>query len=182
MGFILTPWTDERVERLRVLVEARYSCSQIAADLGGTTRNAVIGKMNRLSLQSPNPANGGAKGMKAVRQYKPKKHQNIYATRWGASDPDAKPPMDMEAIKVADVIPLHLSFAKIERDQCRYPYGSDTEITYCGNHTAGATYCDQHYRLCYNPATNRTGTARPGMKYVNLHREPKILVLAEELA
>ena len=41
-------WTDERVELLRKLWSEGLSASQIAAQLGGVTRNAVIGKVHRL--------------------------------------------------------------------------------------------------------------------------------------
>lgn len=44
-------WTDDRVERLRALWKDGFSASQIAAKLGGITRNAVIGKANRLGLE-----------------------------------------------------------------------------------------------------------------------------------
>ncbi len=43
-------WTDERVELLKKLWGDGLSASQIAAQLGGVTRNAVIGKVHRLSL------------------------------------------------------------------------------------------------------------------------------------
>ena len=43
-------WTDERVERLKKLWSEGLSASQIAAQLGGVSRNAVIGKVHRLSL------------------------------------------------------------------------------------------------------------------------------------
>ena len=43
-------WTDERVARLAKLWAEGLSASQIAADLGGVTRNAVIGKVHRLGL------------------------------------------------------------------------------------------------------------------------------------
>jgi len=43
-------WTDERVEQLKKLWAEGYSASQIAAQLGGVTRNAVIGKAHRLKL------------------------------------------------------------------------------------------------------------------------------------
>ena len=45
-------WTDERVEHLKTLVAEGHSCSVIGAILG-TTRNAVIGKANRLGLPRP---------------------------------------------------------------------------------------------------------------------------------
>ena len=43
-------WTDERVELLKKLWSDGLSASQIAAQLGGVTRNAVIGKVHRLNL------------------------------------------------------------------------------------------------------------------------------------
>jgi len=43
-------WTDERVEQLKKLWESGLSTSQIAAELGNITRNAVIGKVHRLGL------------------------------------------------------------------------------------------------------------------------------------
>ncbi|HEX7944697.1 MAG TPA: GcrA family cell cycle regulator, partial [Phenylobacterium sp.] len=46
-------WTDERVELLRTLWQDGLSASQIAQQLGGVTRNAVIGKVHRLALGGP---------------------------------------------------------------------------------------------------------------------------------
>jgi GcrA cell cycle regulator len=43
-------WTDERVEMLKKLWAEGLSASQIAAKLGGVSRNAVIGKVHRLKL------------------------------------------------------------------------------------------------------------------------------------
>src|SRR5512142_1249037 len=43
-------WTDERVELLKKLWQEGLSASQIAKQLGGVTRNAVIGKVHRLGL------------------------------------------------------------------------------------------------------------------------------------
>src|SRR5476651_2188975 len=43
-------WTDERVETLKKLWQEGHSASQIAKQLGGVTRNAVIGKVHRLGL------------------------------------------------------------------------------------------------------------------------------------
>jgi GcrA cell cycle regulator len=44
------PWNDERVERLKKLWASGVSASAIASQLGGVTRNAVIGKVARLGL------------------------------------------------------------------------------------------------------------------------------------
>ena len=49
-------WTDERIEQLRKMWEGGMTASQIADELGGVSRNAVIGKAHRLGLQSrPSP-------------------------------------------------------------------------------------------------------------------------------
>ncbi len=45
-------WTDERVETLRKMWTDGQSASQIAKELGGVTRNAVIGKVHRLGLSN----------------------------------------------------------------------------------------------------------------------------------
>ncbi|TDL81344.1 GcrA cell cycle regulator [Palleronia sediminis] len=43
-------WTDERVALLTKMWHEGQSASQIAKELGGVTRNAVIGKVHRLGL------------------------------------------------------------------------------------------------------------------------------------
>ena len=51
-------WTDERVELLKKMWGDGQSASQIAKELGGVTRNAVIGKVHRLGLSNRTAANG----------------------------------------------------------------------------------------------------------------------------
>ena len=49
-------WTDERIDRLKELWSQGKTASHIADELGGVSRNAVIGKAHRLGLQSrPSP-------------------------------------------------------------------------------------------------------------------------------
>lgn len=49
-------WTDERIEQLKTMWEGGKTASQIAEELGGVSRNAVIGKAHRLGLQArPSP-------------------------------------------------------------------------------------------------------------------------------
>ncbi len=55
-GFATMSWTDERIDRLKELWAQGMTASQIADELGGVSRNAVIGKAHRLGLQSrPSP-------------------------------------------------------------------------------------------------------------------------------
>uniref|UniRef100_UPI002E25E397 GcrA family cell cycle regulator n=2 Tax=Cereibacter TaxID=1653176 RepID=UPI002E25E397 len=51
-------WTDERVETLKRMWAEGQSASQIAKELGGVTRNAVIGKVHRLGLSNRVGGNG----------------------------------------------------------------------------------------------------------------------------
>ena len=55
-------WTDERVARLTKLWAEGLSASQIAADLGDVSRNAVIGKVHRLGLSGRAKPGGNAGG------------------------------------------------------------------------------------------------------------------------
>ncbi|MDE2303170.1 MAG: GcrA cell cycle regulator, partial [Sphingomonadales bacterium] len=49
-------WTDERIEQLTKMWESGATASQIADELGGVSRNAVIGKAHRLGLKArPSP-------------------------------------------------------------------------------------------------------------------------------
>lgn len=49
-------WTDERIDKLKTMWESGKTASVIAEELGGVSRNAVIGKAHRLGLQSrPSP-------------------------------------------------------------------------------------------------------------------------------
>ncbi|AKM08881.1 GcrA family cell cycle regulator [Croceicoccus naphthovorans] len=49
-------WTDERIEKLTKMWESGSTASQIAEELGGVSRNAVIGKAHRLGLKArPSP-------------------------------------------------------------------------------------------------------------------------------
>lgn len=53
-------WTDERIERLKTMWAKGATASQIADELGGVSRNAVIGKAHRLGLeQRPSPVKPG---------------------------------------------------------------------------------------------------------------------------
>jgi len=54
-------WNDERVEQLKKLWAEGKSASQIAAEIGGISRNAVIGKVHRLGLAG-RPKAGSAGG------------------------------------------------------------------------------------------------------------------------
>src|SRR5688572_974399 len=72
---MVTPmsWTDERIERLKELWSQGVTASHIAEELGGVSRNAVIGKAHRLGLQSrPSPVKPNEPDAPAPAAVKPK--------------------------------------------------------------------------------------------------------------
>jgi GcrA cell cycle regulator len=75
-------WTDERVEQLKKMWGEGLSASQIAKELGGVTRNAVIGKVHRLGLS--NRTTGGTAAPTEARPTK-------VAAKPKAPKPAAKP-------------------------------------------------------------------------------------------
>ncbi len=66
-------WTDERIERLKTMWTSGSTASQIAEDLGGVSRNAVIGKAHRLGLEArPSPVKAGEEKEKVKKAPAPK--------------------------------------------------------------------------------------------------------------
>ncbi|APG62551.1 GcrA cell cycle regulator [Sphingorhabdus lutea] len=81
-------WTDERITQLTNLWEKGLTASQIAEELGGVSRNAVIGKAHRLGLKSrPSPVRGAKAAAKKAK--KP------------VLKPDAKPEKVVKAVRAA---------------------------------------------------------------------------------
>ena len=65
-------WTDERIDQLKAMWERGLTASQIADELGGVSRNAVIGKAHRLGLQSrPSPVKANEVPKKARKRSMP---------------------------------------------------------------------------------------------------------------
>ena len=82
-------WTDERIERLKELWSQGVTASQIADELGGVSRNAVIGKAHRLGLQSrPSPVKANEPEAPAAAAEKPRAAPKAKAA---ASPPEPQP-------------------------------------------------------------------------------------------
>lgn len=86
-------WTDERIDRLKTMWENGLTASQIADELGGVSRNAVIGKAHRLGLKSrPSPVKA-----------------NDGETKTAAAKPKAKPAERPAAPRPAPAAPVERS-------------------------------------------------------------------------
>jgi GcrA cell cycle regulator len=83
-------WTDERIEKLTKMWEGGATASQIADELGGVSRNAVIGKAHRLGLKArPSPVKANEKPARPAPA--PKKPKPVEAAP-AAPEPQAEAP------------------------------------------------------------------------------------------
>ncbi|MDA5556415.1 GcrA family cell cycle regulator [Shimia sp. MMG029] len=89
-------WTDERVELLKKMWGEGQSASQIAKELGGVTRNAVIGKVHRLGLSNRTTSSTAKADAKPKAEPKPKAAPKPKAT---APKPKAEPKAEEVAAK-----------------------------------------------------------------------------------
>ena len=90
-------WTEERIERLKAMWAEGATASQIADELGGVSRNAVIGKAHRLGLEArPSPVKPGEE------KEAPKKAAKVAAPKPARP---AKADVPSAAAHAADVAP-----------------------------------------------------------------------------
>lgn len=164
-------WSDERVELLKRLWAEGLSASQIAASMGGVTRNAVIGKVHRLGLsgRAKAAASPAAKPRKAppprpaptvLRSPAPVVRGNTALAQ--AIEPDIEP-FITEAPVVAPVdvvVPIseRVTIMELRESMCRWPLGDPTsaDFRFCGSRTVtGLPYCAHHCSIAYQPPDRR---------------------------
>jgi GcrA cell cycle regulator len=75
-------------------------------------------------------------------------------------------------LRCADVVPRHLALTDLAPDDCRYPYGGDSEgevITFCGHpQRPGSSYCAAHFDLTCGPGTPAERAAVPAYLLVEV--------------
>lgn len=127
-------WTDERVELLKKMWGEGQSASQIAKELGGVTRNAVIGKVHRLGLS--NRAGSGSSAAPAAKAAPAKEKPAVAATPKPKAEPKPAPqPKAAAKPKVeddSDPAPIPMSAARraiIPAGQPLPPQPSANEIS-----------------------------------------------------
>jgi GcrA cell cycle regulator len=163
-------WTDDRVEQLKRLWSEGLSASQIAAELGGITRNAVIGKVHRLGLsgRAKAPSSAAPRQRKArppshvLRMTRPAVRGNTALARLPVYELDVEP----EQRLVENVIPIgqRCSLLELSDAKCRWPIGDpgSSDFYFCGGKPVGEVpYCAYHARIAYQPVTDRRRDRRP---------------------
>ena len=174
-------WTDERVELLKKLWSEGLSASQIADKLGGVSRNAVIGKVHRLKLESrgkplaaAQPASGIAE---ASVEMAVETVEIVVPARIVASQPVSRPVIrtfGATALKMepeieeapearhqtGEVVPIarKLTLVQLSDRTCKWPVGDplSADFHFCGNNSNDASpYCAYHAKLAFQPVSER---------------------------
>lgn len=127
-------WTDERVALLKKMWVEGKTAAEIAKELGGVTRNAVIGKAHRLKLSNR---------VSPIQQNK---------------KPVAKPVIEKKAEKVIvqKRTEPSVSLLDLKAGECRWPIGDprEADFGFCGHGAiVGLPYCPEHAKAAYQAAT-----------------------------
>ena len=160
-------WTDDRVELLKKLWADGLSASQIANELGGVTRNAVIGKVHRLGLagrakstrsSTPRPRSKprAAKPTMRVPQFAGNAALRIDTAEEQAVVPRPAPRPVIEEL----FIPAEerATILDLNERRCRWPVGDPTQddFYFCGRSCDPAdSYCEHHAGIAYQPSSDR---------------------------
>ena len=176
-------WTEDRVEVLTKLWAEGLSASQIAKQLGGVTRNAVIGKVHRLGLS------GRAKPSRPAtrRASKPAKARSAPARPRTRARAKPKLPsipkirsatMETPLPTPVEAKPLpdgnYATILTIRDHMCKWPIGDpgDTGFRFCGRKAKDSEpYCEAHCQVAYQPSRRRGEkpkviSQRPRNKYL----------------
>ena len=152
-------WNDERVETLKRLWAEGLSASHIATELGGITRNAVIGKVHRLGIsgRAKSPASAVPRPKKArvhqqmIRVARPLARGNTALATAFDYEIEAEP----EVVDNVVLMGQRGSLLELTEHSCRWPIGDpgDADFFFCGGPTATSLpYCAHHCRVAYQPA------------------------------
>jgi GcrA cell cycle regulator len=149
-------WTPERIEQLRNFASSGLSSSQIAAEIG-VTRNAVIGKLNRLGLARGRPAGGPARTCPPRARHPRQSPQRALLRLMFAQTPSIASDAGTQFVPVESTRPC--SLIELAHGTCRWPVDNPdaSDIAFCGNESvAGFPYCAGHARMAYRiPARQR---------------------------
>jgi len=146
-------WTVERIELLKSHFAAGLTCREIADDIG-VSRNAVIGKLNRLNLTREQsgaaPRIERKEAAKGRRRSVPRLQYQMLQALYAEARPAA-----------ADE-PIHnehcCSLLELSEQRCRWPISTpgEKDFRFCGNRPVeGLPYCPGHSRLAYRPGSRQ---------------------------
>lgn len=187
---IAMSWTDERVETLKKMWGDGQSASQIAKELGGVTRNAVIGKVHRLGLS--NRTGGGAAAKPAAAKEAPAAPAEPAPKPAAAAAPAATPtpapslparkaiipagqplppqpsaneisPEALASVREVEKKARKISLMELTERTCKWPIGDPAteEFWFCGlGVQQGKPYCEAHVGVAFQPMSARRDRRR----------------------
>jgi len=181
-------WTDERVELLKKMWGDGQSASQIAKELGGVTRNAVIGKVHRLGLSNRATTSTAKTDTTAKAEPKPagEPKAKVAPKPEAAARPATPIPMRKAIIPAGQPLPpqpsaneispealakvseiekkaKRLSLLELTERTCKWPVGDPAtdDFWFCGLATqAGKPYCEAHVGVAFQPMSARRDRRR----------------------
>jgi GcrA cell cycle regulator len=157
----VSTWTDERTELAVKLWQGGKTAAEVAKELGGVTRNAVIGKMHRMGLAGGSTRRVFTDGL----HWKEREKLRRRLESAGRAQPTrATVEKREQAIKQAPApkpLPLpppvlltgqERRWTAREFGQCAWPVaGEGAETLSCCAPTNGKTYCPTHHKLAHLP-------------------------------
>lgn len=134
-------WTPERIEALKLLWACGRSAAQIAVELGGVTRSAVLGRVHRLALPR----------RRTVRRHP--KHKPPGAKRMLIERPEPVLPLPLPppppAPPTTTVSARPRPLLKLTPMQCRWPITDGKPFLFCADPVETKPYCPHHRRMAY---------------------------------
>ena len=167
-------WTDDRVELLKKLWAEGLSASQIANQLGGVTRNAVIGKVHRLGLSGRATTSRIKSARRRPNQRQGDSRMNYPSHGNTALKPYYNPYGEPEALPqpVQEIFIPHeqrRTILTLTEATCRWPIGDPAgeDFYFCGGSVhPGGPYCEHHTRVAYQPLRSRRRGSRPPLRKI----------------
>tara|TARA_B100000242_G_scaffold269795_1_gene220859 strand:+ start:1342 stop:1899 length:558 start_codon:yes stop_codon:yes gene_type:complete len=182
-------WTDERVEILTKMWAEGNSASQIAKELGGVTRNAVIGKVHRLGLSNRTTTSTSTKSevkTKSTPKNGPKSKQKARKPEITEPKSDSVTSLRRQIIPAGQPLPPQpsaneispealarvseiekkakkLSLLELTEKTCKWPVGDPAteDFWFCGLATqSGKPYCEAHVGVAFQPMNSRRDRRR----------------------
>jgi GcrA cell cycle regulator len=166
-------WPPSHCEALKEYVAKGMSYTDAANALNarfGTaySRNAALGRARRMCLGEPEPSKSlpilseaqlqRLRERRTADDFRPLeffRHRPVFER------------VEQVELRCVEVDARHLTLVELERGDCRFPYGGDSDgeaITFCGHpRRKGSSYCTPHFHLSRNPdvAAERTVSAAP---------------------
>ena len=161
-------WTEEKVNKLKELWGKGNTANQIAEIIGGISRNAVIGKANRLNLSSritarntlanKNFSYNDAENNSKKKQGKKNKFKSLLIDK----DFEPENPKKLE---------------ELDESSCKWPIGHPEEklFYFCGRSSLkDFSYCKLHLLYAYQPKGRREETTTDKEEDVPQYNEKKV--------